>query len=313
MTILITGAEGFVGRNLVQELLLKDYSLLYPTRAELNLVDELMVKEYFKNHEITHIIHAATTLRDGTSYPPDTCENNLRMFFNLQKFKHPGAILINLGSGSEYSRSHWHRKMSEDFFDEQIPQDPHSYAKYLISKYILEKEDDTLVSLRIFGVYGKYEDYRYKFISNAIVKNILHLPIVINQNVIYDYLCVSDLGRIVEYFIKNRSNHRVLNATPVNSIDLIRIANIINQISNYKSEIHVLNDGVGIEYSGDNSRLMSEIGDFKFTDEVISINSLREYYLETQESLDFSAIEADDYLSYAKDLRQKYFGKNNDK
>ena len=45
--ILITGANGFIGKNLCEQLKHK-YNLLAPLRAELNLLDENKVNEYFK-------------------------------------------------------------------------------------------------------------------------------------------------------------------------------------------------------------------------------------------------------------------------
>jgi UDP-glucose 4-epimerase len=313
MNLLITGAEGFVGKNLSKDLAQGRFAILSPTREELDLTDAPAVQTFFSKNEIDVVIHSATTLRDGFSYPPDTCESNLKMFFNLQRFKKKNTKLINIGSGSEYSRTHWHGKMSEDFFDENIPVDSHSYAKYLISKYIQDASDESLVSIRLFGIYGKYEDYRYKFISNAIVKNILKQPIVINQNVLYDYICVSDLSRLLLRLIEQPLRHRSYNMTPAQPIDLITIANLINEVSDFKSNVVTLNPGVGVEYTGNNERLMREIGEFQFEDPKISIEKLRNYYLEITASLDVQAIMADDYLNYAKELREKYFLVGNDK
>ncbi len=309
MSILITGAEGFVGRNLAELFLDKKYHVLSPTRDELDLTNFDSVGHYLKSNPVETIIHCATTLREGTLYPPNTCQNNLRMFFNLQQHMTPAMKIINLGSGSEYDRKFWHKKMPEDFFGAHIPEDEHSYAKYLISKYISDTDNENLICLRIFGIFGKYEDYRYKFISNAIVKNLLKMPIVINQNVVYDYICINDYFRIVEFFVKNKTKYRIFNVTPTESIDLLTIAAYINKISQYKSDVHVLNQGIGVEYSGNNAKLLSEIGNFQFTPYELSIRDLYEYYKERVNSLDAEAVKEDEYLGYAKKLHQEYFKK----
>lgn len=313
MSILITGAEGFVGRNLVELFLNKKYPVLSPTVNELDLTDSEAVENYLKNISVEAIVHCATVLRDRTAYPADTCEKNLRMFFNLYKYKGKSTKLISLGSGSEYAREHWQKKMPEEYFDKYIPKDGHSYAKYLISKYIQEINDGNTYCLRIFGIYGKYEDYRYKFISNAIVKNILEMPIVINQNVVYDYIYITDFFRIVEYFINNTARNKIFNATATESIDLIAIANLINKVSHYKSEIQILNKGIGVEYSGDNKRLLSELKDFQFTSHEESIDDLHKYYMGIKDKLDITAVKEDDYLQYAKKLKADYFNKQNEK
>ena len=313
MSILITGAEGFVGHNLAELFSNEKYSVLSPTQDELDLTNFDSVGTYLRNNPVETIIHCATTLREGTSYPPDTCQNNLRMFFNLQQHITRSMKMINLGSGSEYTRKYWQKKMPEEYFGKHIPDDEHSYAKYLISKYISDTDFENLICLRIFGIFGKYEDHRYKFISNAIVKNLLKMPIVINQNVIYDYICIHDFFRIVEFFVNNRTKNRIFNVTPTESIDLLTIADLINEISESKSEIQVLNQGIGVEYSGNNQKLLSQIGNFQFTSPEVSIRDLYGYYKERMNSLDAQAVKDDAYLSYAKTLHHEYFRKENEK
>ncbi|MDP3705968.1 MAG: NAD-dependent epimerase/dehydratase family protein [Legionellaceae bacterium] len=310
MNILITGSEGSVGKHLVEEFLKKGYSVLSPPYSELDLTNEERVSEYFGQHKIDVIIHSATTLRQDTSYPAKTCENNLRMFFNLQKQLTPKIKLINFGSGSEYDRRYWYRKMPEEFFDQHIPEDDHSYSKYLISKYIRDTEQSNVINLRIFGIYGRYEDYRFKFISNAIVKNLLKLPIVINQNVIYDYIYINDFFRLVEILVNKEPKNKTLNATTTQSIDLVSIAKLVNDVSHYESEIHVLHSGIGVEYSGDNKKLLSDIGPFEFMTHQEAIADLYHYYKSIEVTLDVKAVVQDNYLNYAKKLRT-YFKSSN--
>ena len=309
MSILLTGVEGFVGHNLAESFLAKGYSMLSPKKTELDLTDPASVDKYFRDNEIQTIVHCATTERVDTSFPPNTCENNLRMFFNLEKQLTPSMKLINLGSGSEYGRKYWSKKMAEEYFDEHVPEDGHSYAKYVISKYIIGKNDPNLICLRIFGIYGKYEDYRYKFISNAIVKNLLKMPIVINQNVVYDYIYINDFFRMIEHFIGHRTKHSIFNATPEEPVDLVTIAELINKVGDYKSEVIVLNKGIGVEYSGDNKKLLSEMKGFKFMPHEKAIADLCRYYASIKDTLDINAIKQDDYLQYAKKLKSDYFDK----
>ena len=311
MNILITGSKGFVGRNLTELFLANDkYTVLTPVKSELNLASSEDVDEYFKNNRVDVIIHGPTTSMIGKSYPPETCENNLRMFFNLQRNLTPSMKMISLGSGSEYARSYWHKKIIEEYFDKHIPKDSHSYSKYLTSKYIRDADNGNLIHLRLFGVFGKYEGYLYKFISNSIVKSLLGLPIIINQNVIYDYLYITDLYKIIEYFIDHKAKNRIFNVTPTESIDLVRIASIIQEISGRNTGMQVLNDGIGVEYSGNNKRLLSEIGDFQFISHEAAIVDLYEYYNKIKDSLDVDAIKQDLFLNYAKELRGKYFIKD---
>ncbi|MBR3628727.1 MAG: hypothetical protein IKN42_07815, partial [Elusimicrobia bacterium] len=59
---------------------------------------------------------------------------------------------------------------------------------------------------------------------------------------------------------------KIINITPTNSIDLISISKLINEFSNYKSKIVIKNKNLNYEYTGNNSVLLQEIKNFKFSD-----------------------------------------------
>jgi len=299
MNILITGAGGFVGRNL-SEFLRTRYKVFSAKKQELNLLDFKAVEEYIKSNKINFIIHCAasggarTTNYDNDNF--DVVDNNIRMFFNLERCLTPEMRMIHFGSGAEYDRPNWCHKMPEDYFDKNVPQDSYGYAKYIISKYI--DKTDNITCFRILGLFGKYEDYRYKFISNAIIKNLLKMQIIINQNVFFDYLYIKDFLNIIDYFILNKPKHKHYNITPTNSIDLVSIAEIINQISSFKSEIIVKNPGLNNEYSGDNSRLLSDLTNFEFTSYKDAISELYNYYKVHLHHMDIDAVKQDHFLKY---------------
>lgn len=308
MKVLITGGEGFIGRNLKEYLALDgSLEIFSPKLADLDLVSAESVSDYLRKVSIDVVIHSATTTPSGKEYPPNVCETNLRMFFNLVRCMNRSMRLINLGSGSEYSRSNWHPDMKESFFDAHVPEDSHSYSKYVVSKYIRDRKNLDMVTLRIFGVFGKYEDFRYKFISNAIAKNLTDLPIVINQNVVYDYLYIDDLCRLVKYFIFNSPRRRDYNLTPSDSIDLLGIAEIVNQVADRKSDVKLLNEGMGTTYTGNNDRLLKEIGGFSFTSYAESIANLYRYYGERRAQIDKKELLSDQFLEYARQLKKNYF------
>jgi GDP-L-fucose synthase len=124
---------------------------------------------------------------------------------------------------------------------------------------------DNVVKLRVFGVFGKYEDYTIRFISNAICKAICGLPITIRQNRRFDYLYIEDLMPVLEHFIHNQARHSAYNVTPDTAVDLYTIAGMVRKRSGKDLPIIVSEPGMGFEYSGDNGRLRSEIPDLNFT------------------------------------------------
>ena len=298
--ILVTGAGGFAGRNISEYLGAKQdkYRVFAARHADLELLDEKAVKDFISGKKIDIVIHCANCGDYRKNAPgerdADAIAKNLRMFFDLARALPASARMINLGSGAEYDKRNLLHKVKEDDFDRDVPVDAYGFSKYVISKYIEKAKN--IVCLRLFGLYGKYEDYRYTFISNAIVKNLLGMPIVINQNVLFDYLCINDLVRLVEKFIAHKPAHKHYNATPAEPIDLLSLARLVNMAGARKSEVRVLNPGLNREYTGGNARLLAEFPGFKFTPYAEGVKELYAYYSANLQKLDAAAVKADRYI-----------------
>lgn len=303
MKILITGSEGFIGKNLKKYLKKKGYKLVTPTFRELDLRKSSAVKKFFtKFNDIDCIVNCATTQQINKTYDDKVNEYNLRIFFNLINFKKKSTKLINLGSGSEYSRDSWIKKMKESYFGLFIPNDSHSFSKYIQSNYIKNSKDNNLYHLRLFGIFGKYEDYNYKFISNTIAKAIHSIPIVINQNCIYDYLYVDDFAEILELFIKKNPSQKIFNVTPTQSIDLVSIIKIILNIMKIDLKIEILKDGYGKECTGDNSALLKTFPRITFTPYDKSISLLISHIKKNKSLISLKSLNDDKFLNYAKKI-----------
>ena len=307
MNIFITGSNGFIGTHL-KEYLNKNYSkynLFTPSSKELDLVNEEEVDNYILGNKIDIIIHLANKGGDRTTVDmKNVTEYNLRIFFNIAKHEKNVKKIISFGSGAEYSK---HKPIvdahEEDYLDAQ-PLDEYGFYKSITSKYI--EKSDNIVQLRIFGAYGEYENYRFKFITNAIVKNLLKLPIVINKNVFFDYIYIDDLVKMIDWAIHNESKEKIYNATTGIKIDLITLANLVNETSDFKSEIKVLNEGLNNEYTSNNERIMKELKNFEFTSHKKAIQKMREYFKANLEKLDKESIINDPYL---KEINNIWKGK----
>lgn len=281
-TILITGGSSFIGRNLLENLP-KKYYLLAPSHKDLDLLDEKAVEKYFRKYEIDTVIHGSNVggTRNTTDLP-NVVITNLRMFFNIvrtQKYKK----MIFLGSGAEYGKSKPLKRIRENDFDKRVPVDEYGFYKYICSKYI--QKVDNIINLRLFAVYGKYEDYSLRFISNSLCRNIFGLPIVINQNVVFDYLYIKDLVKIIDFFINKKTKEKFFNVGRGEGIDLLTIAKEINNIAKDKSKIIVKNRGLQNEYTCDNTLFLKTIKSFTFTDFKTSLDELYNYYKSIKKTL----------------------------
>ncbi|QQS43474.1 NAD(P)-dependent oxidoreductase [Candidatus Roizmanbacteria bacterium] len=283
LTVLLTGSGGYIGKNVLTQLS-DSYNFLAPRSKELDLTEDTAVSKFFQEHSIDVVIHGAVVGGSRKEEAQkDALKTNLRIFMNIMRNAGRYSKLVHLGSGAEYDKRLPMVDISEDEFDRSIPNDDYGFYKYLCSKYVTNTPNS--VNLRIFGIFGKYEDYRLRFISNAICRNILGLPITINQNVVFDYVYVNDFVKIIDYFIQNDTKEKQYNIATGKKIDLATIAGIINEISGKPSEIIIKNPGMNNEYTANADKLKKELGNFSFTPFKKSVSELYIWYREHMNEL----------------------------
>jgi len=300
MRLLITGGSGFIGRNLAEQLA-STYEVLAPTSAELDLLNEQAVREYLSTHRCDVIVHAATARSNrSVGAPPDMLDRNCRMFFNLVHNEGRFGKMIHFGSGAEYHKTGLPARVKEEYFDTQVPTDPYGFSKYICAKYI--ERSERLVELRLFAVFGRYEDYTVRFISNACCRALKGLPIVLRQDIVFDYLYVKDLVKLTMWFIENNARQKAYNVCsgrPVALTELARvIARVSAQVSGRNSDVSVMTEGMGPEYSADNSRMLTEMGGYQFWDLEAAIRDLYAWY-ERYKELDVESLRFDEKANHA--------------
>jgi len=291
MNILLTGGTGFIGRNLYEGL--KDeYKLFIPSHKELELMDEKAVRKYIVKNKIKVVIHTAVKGGD------QVLENILRMFISIYNNLDLLDKFINFGSGAEYAKTRDLIKVKETELGKFIPQDNYGLGKLICSQ--LAKDNKKIVTILPFGIFGPGEDYRFKFIANSIVKNLLNLPIKIKQNVIFDYLYIKDLVPIIKFFLENDKYHGDFNISTTESISLKEIVEIINEVGKFKSKISIDKKNYNYQYTGSNFKLKKTIPHLKITSYKDAVKDLYNYYSRKIESLDKDAIIQDEYFKKSK-------------
>lgn len=277
--IFITGSSGFIGRNLVEQLNC-DYEIVSPRHQELDLLDTNAVEKFLREGFFDVVIHAANVNdarnKDITLY--DVLNGNLRMFFNLERCRDLYGKMLYFGSGAEYGMEHYIPSMSEEYLGTYIPKDAYGFSKYIMAKSC--EEGSNIYDLVLFGVYGKYEEYERRFISNNIWRNLQGGPMTLSQNAYFDYIYVNDLIRIIKWFIENEPKYHRYNVCRGEKVDLLSLAKIINEVMGTDTYIDVEKNGWKLEYMGNNTRLLKEIGEIHFTKFQETIKILEHFYRE---------------------------------
>ena len=268
--ILLLGSNGFIGRNLETYFAEKDNVLLLsPKRQELNLLDEGGCREFLQREKPDKVIYSAVNL--------NSMDDTLRMFFNIYQNKKYFGFLYNIGSGAEYDKRNYAPLMKESYFGSFVPVDTYGLAKYIISREI-EGANANAINLRVFAIYGQHEDYSRRFISNNICRVLAGKPISVNKNIPFDYIHVDDFCDILNRILNIKPhflNYNVCSSRPIGLVDLgQKIADRMDINQNLSPK----EPGNGVEYSGDNSRLLDEIGDIDFKSFSVGIDELVQWY-----------------------------------
>lgn len=285
--LLILGRNGFVGRNLYEYFCkTKEYEVLCPGKDELDATVEEQVERYLRSKKIDIVIHAAVyNPKEGQPRQMDRkLEYDLRMFYNFEKYSYLYDRMIYFGSGAEYDKTHDIINAEEGKFVNLIPQDDYGLAKYLINKSI--SKSSNIYNFRLFGLFGKYENWKKTFISGACCKAIKGVPITIRQNVFFDYLYVEDFCRMVGILLKKELQFHEYNLVSGRKIDLLTIAEKIKKRSGNEIPIYVCKDGMANEYTASNVRVVEEIGGFEYTSMDKAVSELYDWYERREEMID---------------------------
>ena len=116
---------------------------------------------------------------------------------------------------------------------------------------------------------------------------------------------IDDLLKMIDFFINNDTKEKIYNVSTGGKIDLVSLANKINDVSDFQSEIILLNKGLNNEYTSSNKRILNEMGGFDFTSHQEAILKMRGYFKHNLESLETAVIQEDRYLKMIDTIWKK--------
>ena len=288
MKILMTGGSGFVGRNVKEYLLQKGYDVYAPASRELNCIDEEAVVECLKKNHYDVVLNFAVYV-NGTDPNKDgnrILDYNLRIFLNFFKHSDLYGRMIYAGSGAEYDKRFPIQSVTEeDIRKHLIPTDQYGLMKYTANQMI--EKSDNIYNLRLFGIFGKYEYWKTKYISNLCCKSLKGLPLSLRKDCYFDYLWIDDFCRLVEMFLHlERPKYHVYNAVSGIRVSLYELAQLVNEGADVPRDIIVCSEGLANEYTANNDRIRAELPEWELTDMRAAVKALYEWYREHIDSID---------------------------
>ena len=192
--ILITGAAGMVGKNLCEHANGKAYTLLTPTRAELDLSNRPAIDEYIALNRPDLVIHCAGVvggIQANIVEPVRFLTENLNMGVNLVLSAKRSGIknLVNLGSSCMYSRNEPNPLREESILNGILEPTNEGYALAKITvarlcEYVNREDQSfhykTLIPCNIYGRYDNFDPERSHLVPAVIQK--LHQAKVENKS-----------------------------------------------------------------------------------------------------------------------------------
>lgn len=285
--ILITGARGFVGRNL-KEALSEQYRVFAPLHSELELLDYDALARYVEKNKIESVVHAAIHVPMFNGVEKEFF-NDMQMFLNLEKLSAGLDKLLYFGSGAEFDKRFDITMVREEDWGRSIPVTEYGLAKYTMNR--IARDSRNIYNLRLFGIFGKYELWQIKFLSNLCCKALFDLPLTVRKACRFDFLCIDDLAPVVSWFLENEPQFHDYNVCMGIPYELTDLTKMVNAIANKDLPIWVLSDGRNPEYTACADRLWNEIKRAP-TPMNVALRHLYEWYELHQVEIDFNILQA---------------------
>lgn len=181
--ILLTGSTGLVGKNFLSHVRSKEYNILAPVHAELDLTKPSDISEYLREKNPDVIVHCAARVGGIKSNMNNLFEylyDNTVIGFNLVHAARSAGVesFINLGSSCMYPKHAKNPLIEEDLMAGKLEETNEGYAISKISVAMLclyaskqlGLKYKTLIPCNLYGLWDKFDPEKSHMLPAAIRK-----------------------------------------------------------------------------------------------------------------------------------------------
>lgn len=248
--ILITGGNGFIGRNLIEKLK-EDYNLIVIGRKEIkenlgrkyykcNVAKLQEINKVFKNEKIDQVIHLATYSttfhkKDDISKIIDTNVKGINNILELA-LSYKVEKVINTGSCFEYGNRNGILKEKDIVDPWNLYATTKILAEDLINYYC--KKGLNVITLRLFPSFGPWDNpYRLiPFVIKSALKN-KEIPLTSGEQK-WDYTYSKDLAEAYKSSLQiTIKGHEIINISNNSPISVKEIVEKIIEFTHSQSKI----------------------------------------------------------------------------
>lgn len=184
MRILLTGASGMVGRNLLEHPRASEHDWLTPARTEVDLRDRQQVRRYLQAHPVELVVHAAGVvggIRANMSEPVRFLLDNLQIGTNVVSESRGAGVprLLNLSCSCIYPRAAPNPLKESSLLQGDLEPTNEGYALARIAtlklcEYVTREtpahQFKTLIASNLFGRYDKFAPEHAHMVPAVIAK-----------------------------------------------------------------------------------------------------------------------------------------------
>ncbi|WP_440874446.1 GDP-L-fucose synthase family protein [Thalassotalea sp. PLHSN55] len=184
MKILLTGANGMVGKNILDAAKKHSHQFIAPSSQELNLLDFNSVQNYLEQHQPEMIIHAAGIvggIQANMAQPVKFLVENMQMGLNILNAARANKVqqFLNLSSSCMYPRDAANPLQEELILKGELEPTNEGYALAKITstrlcEYIHQEDSSflykTIIPCNLYGKYDKFDPKNSHMIPAVIRK-----------------------------------------------------------------------------------------------------------------------------------------------